>query len=110
MKIEDNKYRTLYSKLRTKRDQIGLEYGEKLWYELNFGEVGHIAPASIFNINSGISTMYQKAGEISISVIGRLTNYLNRHGINQENLTDIDRTNSAQWHQRMKIHPLYKTN
>lgn len=40
--------------------------------------------------------MYQKAGEISISVIGRLTNYLNRHGINQENLTDIDRTNSAQ--------------
>lgn len=60
------------------------------------------------DIPSAVGTMHQRAGERSMAAIGRLTNYLNRNGVNQENPTAQDRTNFEKFRQRMSGHPLWK--
>lgn len=64
--------------------------------------------ASSDDISMGVATMHQRAGERSMAAIGRLTNYLNRNGVNQENPTAQDRANFERFRQRMSGHPLWK--
>lgn len=100
------KFNKAINHLKNSQDRSDYYHGKKLGYEANPGRPGPLKSgrASIH----GIRTMHQRAGERSMAAIGRLTDYLNRNGINQENPTIQDRSNFSSWKQRMQNHPLFK--
>lgn len=93
--------------------------GKKLGWEQNPGRdirkkkdilktFPYLKWSNYYRYDNGISTMHQRAGERSMAAIGRLTDYLNKNGVNQENPTKQDRSNFERFRQRMSGHPLWK--
>ena len=107
--IEDNtklpleQKRRYISDLRKKIRKIDFEIGAKYCYELKPGEEGKRLPTGASNIQAGMQTFHQRSGERSMRAITRLTNYLNKNGINQENPTAQDRENFKKWQQRTGV-------
>ena len=89
--------------LREKIQKIDFEIGEKYGYELNPGQEGKRIPTGASNVQAGMQTFHQRAGERSMRAITRLTNYLNKNGINQENPTAQDRENFEKWKKRTGV-------